>query len=153
MKMRYYSMKCVILAGGLGTRITEESYLKPKPMIEVGGKPILWHIMKLYSIHGINDFIICCGYRGNVIREYFKKNNLEFGNLKMIDTGENTMTGGRLKRIEKEISETFCMTYGDGLSDINIKKAVDFHIKSKTIGTLTAVHPPERFGVLNLSGD
>ncbi|MDC0202159.1 sugar phosphate nucleotidyltransferase [Candidatus Nitrosopelagicus sp.] len=146
-------MKCVILAGGLGTRITEESYLKPKPMIEVGGKPILWHIMKLYSIHGINDFIICCGYRGNVIREYFKKNNLEFGNLKMIDTGENTMTGGRLKRIEKEISETFCMTYGDGLSDINIKKAVDFHIKSKTIGTLTAVHPPERFGVLNLSGD
>ena len=146
-------MKCVILAGGDGTRITEESYLKPKPMIEIGGKPILWHIMKLYSSHNINDFIICCGYRGNVIKEYFEKYDFNSWNVKMIDTGQNTMTGGRLKRIEKEIEDTFCMTYGDGLSDINIKKLIEFHNEKKSIATLTAVHPPERFGVLNLSED
>ena len=146
-------MKCVILEGEYGTKITEESNLKPKPMIEIGGKPILWHIMKLYSSHNINDFIICCGYRGSVIKEYFGENNFGLGNIKMIDTGEDTMTGGRIKRIEEEIKDTFCVTYGDGVSDVNIKELINFHKESKTIGTLTAVHPPEKFGVLNLSGN
>tara|TARA_B100001123_G_C15248189_1_gene1001766 strand:+ start:7 stop:711 length:705 start_codon:yes stop_codon:yes gene_type:complete len=146
-------MKCVILAGGFGTRITEESYLKPKPMIEIGGKPILWHIMKSYSTYGINDFVICCGYRGDVIKEYFEKYDSESWNVDLMDTGENTMTGGRLKRIEKKIEDTFCVTYGDGLSDINIKKLIKFHSEKKTIATLTAVHPPERFGILDLVGD
>ena len=146
-------MKCVILAGGYGTRITEESYLKPKPMIEVGAKPILWHIMKIYSVHKITDFIICCGYRGNVIKEYFSKFNSPLWNIQLIDTGEDTMTGGRLKRIQDHIDDTFCVTYGDGLSDIDINNLISFHREKKSLATLTAIHPPERFGVLNLSGD
>ena len=146
-------MKCVILAGGYGTRITEESYLKPKPMIEVGAKPILWHIMKIYSVHKITDFIICCGYRGNVIKEYFSKFNSTLWNIQLIDTGEDTMTGGRLKRIQDRIDDTFCVTYGDGLSDVDISNLISFHKEKKSLATLTAVHPPERFGVLNLSGD
>ena len=146
-------MKCVILAGGYGTRITEESYLKPKPMIEIGAKPILWHVMKIYSVHKITDFIICCGYRGNVIKEYFSKFNSPLWNIQLIDTGEDTMTGGRLKRIQDHIDDTFCVTYGDGLSDVDINNLISFHKEKKSLATLTAVHPPERFGVLNLSGD
>ena len=146
-------MKCVILAGGYGTRITEESYLKPKPMIEIGAKPILWHIMKIYSVHKITDFIICCGYRGNVIKEYFSKFNSTLWNIQLVDTGEDTMTGGRLKRIQDHIDDTFCVTYGDGLSDVDINNLILLHKEKKSLATLTAVHPPERFGVLNLSGD
>ena len=146
-------MKCVILAGGYGTRITEESYLKPKPMIEIGAKPILWHVMKIYSIHKITDFIICCGYRGNVIKEYFSKFNSSLWNIQLVDTGEDTMTGGRLKRIQDSIDDTFCVTYGDGLSDVDINNLISFHKEKKSLATLTAVHPPERFGVLNLSED
>ena len=146
-------MKCVILAGGYGTRITEESYLKPKPMIEIGAKPILWHIMKIYSAHKINDFIICCGYKGNVIKEYFSKFNSALWNIQLVDTGEDTMTGGRLKRIQGCIDDTFCVTYGDGLSDVDINNLILLHKEKKSLATLTAVHPPERFGVLNLSGD
>ena len=149
-------MKAIILAGGLGTRISEETQNKPKPMIEIGGKPIIWHIMKLYSYHGINDFIICCGYKGYLIKEYFanyylhdcdleidvQKNNIKLLNKKnetwkitLVDTGENTMTGGRLKRIKKflEEDEDFCFTYGDGLSDVNIKSLIQFHKKKKTL--------------------
>ena len=147
------NMKCVILAGGYGTRITEESYLKPKPMIEIGAKPILWHIMKIYSVHKITDFIICCGYRGNVIKEYFSKFNSPLWNIQLIDTGEDTMTGGRLKRIQDRIDDTFCVTYGDGLSDIDINGLISFHKEKKSLATLTAIHPPERFGVLELSGN
>jgi len=146
-------LKAVILAGGYGTRITEESYLKPKPMIEVGAKPILWHIMKIYSVHKITDFVICCGYRGDVIKEYFSKFNSSPWNIELIDTGEDTMTGGRLKRIQDHIDDTFCATYGDGLSNIDINNLISFHNEKKSIATLTAVHPPERFGVLNISGD
>ena len=146
-------MKCVILAGGYGTRITEESYLKPKPMIEIGAKPILWHVMKIYSVHKITDFIICCGYRGNVIKEYFSKFNSTLWNIQLVDTGEDTMTGGRLKRIQDRIDDTFCVTYGDGLSDVDINNLILLHKEKKSLATLTAVHPPERFGVLNLSGD
>ena len=146
-------MKCVILAGGYGTRITEESYLKPKPMIEIGAKPILWHIMKIYSAHKINDFIICCGYKGNVIKEYFSKFNSTLWNIQLVDTGQDTMTGGRLKRIQDSIDDTFCVTYGDGLSDVDINNLILLHKEKKSLATLTAVHPPERFGVLNLSGD
>jgi len=146
-------MKVVILAGGYGTRITEESYLKPKPMIEIGGKPILWHIMKTYSVHKINDFIICCGYRGDVIKEYFSKFNSSLWNIQLVDTGEDTMTGGRLKRIQDSVDDTFCVTYGDGLSDVNINNLISFHKQKKSLATLTAIHPPERFGVLSLSGD
>ena len=120
-------MKAVILAGGYGTRITEESYLKPKPMIEVGAKPILWHIMKIYSVHKITDFIICCGYRGNVIKEYFSKFNSSSWNIELVDTGEDTMTGGRLKRIRDHIDGTFCATYGDGLSNVDISGLISFH--------------------------
>ena len=147
------NMKCVILAGGYGTRITEESYLKPKPMIEIGAKPILWHIMKIYSVHKITDFVICCGYRGNVIKEYFSKFNSSLWNIQLVDTGEDTMTGGRLKRIQDRIDDTFCVTYGDGLSDVDINNLISFHKEKKSLATLTAVHPIERFGVLNLSGD
>ena len=147
------NMKCVILAGGYGSRITEESYLKPKPMIEIGAKPILWHIMKIYSVHKITDFIICCGYRGNVIKEYFSKFNSSLWNIQLVDTGEDTMTGGRLKRIQDRIDDTFCVTYGDGLSDVDINNLISFHKEKKSLATLTAVHPPERFGVLNLSED
>ena len=146
-------MKCVILAGGYGTRITEESYLKPKPMIEIGGKPILWHIMKIYSVHKITDFVICCGYKGDVIKEYFNKFNSSLWNIQLVDTGEDTMTGGRLKRIQDRIDDTFCVTYGDGLSDVDINNLISFHKEKKSLATLTAVHPPERFGVLNLSED
>tara|TARA_B110001454_G_scaffold199329_1_gene204033 strand:+ start:3577 stop:4278 length:702 start_codon:yes stop_codon:yes gene_type:complete len=146
-------MKCVILAGGYGTRISEESHLKPKPMIEIGGKPILWHILKIYSAHGINDFIICCGYKGEKIKEYFSNIDSSPFNIELVDTGLDTMTGGRLKRIKNHVNDTFCVTYGDGLSNINIKNLVAFHRERKTVATLTAIHPPERFGVLSLSGN
>ena len=146
-------MKAVILAGGFGTRISEESYLKPKPMIEIGGDPILVHIMKIYSYYGINDFIICCGYKGDMIKKYFEDHKFDQWNVKTIDTGLETMTGGRLKRIEREIDDAFCMTYGDGVSDVDLNELISFHKKNKTLATLTAIHPPERFGVLELSGD
>ena len=149
-------MKAVILAGGYGTRISDfdnkESILKPKPMIEIGGKPILWHILKNYSSFGISDFIICCGYKGEQIKEYFKNNPSEW-NIELVDTGLKTMTGGRLKRIQNKIDGTFCVTYGDGLSNVNVKNLITFHKEKKSIATLTAVHPPERFGVLSLNGD
>jgi len=162
-------MQAVILAGGMGTRISEESHLKPKPMIEIGGKPILWHIMKTYSHYGINDFIICLGYKGYIIKEFFSnyflhssdvtiniKNNTRFfyqnqiepWNVTLIDTGDNTMTGGRIKQIEKYINDTFFLTYGDGLSDINIMSLLDYHKKQGKLATLTAVQPPGRFGIL-----
>ena len=146
-------MKAVILAGGYGTRISEESHLKPKPMIEIGGKPILWHILKIYSAHGINDFIICCGYKGEKIKEYFSKLDSTSWDVQLVDTGLDTLTGGRLKRIQDHIDDTFCVTYGDGLSDIDISRLISFHKEKKVLATLTAIHPPERFGVLNLSGD
>ncbi len=169
-------MKAVILAGGLGTRITEETYLKPKPMIEIGGKPILWHIMKLYSAHGVNDFIICCGYRGYVIKEYFAnyflhmsdvtfdmtKNKMEVHHqyaepwrLTLVDTGEDTLTGGRLKRVSRYLDdgEPFCFTYGDGVGDVNITKLIEFHKNSNALATLTATNPPARFGVLEIGKD
>ena len=147
------NMKCVILAGGYGTRISEESHLKPKPMIEIGGKPILWHIMKIYSAHKISDFIICLGYKGNKIKEYFDRFDFTPWNIQLVDTGEDTMTGGRLKRIQDHIDDTFCATYGDGVSDVDISRLISFHKEKKSLATLTAIHPPERFGVLNLSGD
>lgn len=166
-------MKAVILAGGLGTRISEESTSRPKPMIEIGGKPILWHIMKIYSHYGINDFIVCCGYKGYVIKEYFanyflhtsdvtfdmKKNSMEVHQqfaepwkVTLVDTGEETMTGGRLKRVGQYIKdeEAFCFTYGDGVSDINIKNLVAFHRQQGVQATLTAVYPPGRFGALDI---
>ncbi len=168
-------MKAVILAGGLGTRISEETHLKPKPMIEVGGKPLLWHIMKLYSAHGVDDFVICCGYKGYIIKEYFAnyflhmsdvtfdmaKNRMEVHHQKaepwrvtLVDTGEDTLTGGRLRRvaayIEKESS--FCFTYGDGLSDVDIAKQIAFHRRHGKLATVTAVQPPGRYGALQLAG-
>ena len=166
-------MKAVILAGGLGTRISEESDLKPKPMIEIGGKPILWHIMKTYSHHGINDFIICCGYKGYVIKEYFanyflhmsdvtfdmQRNKMEVHQrhaepwrVTLVDTGEDTMTGGRLKRVGPYLQgeEVFCLTYGDGVSNINISKLVEFHKKHGKDATLTSVSLPGRFGALDI---
>ena len=146
-------MKAVILAGGYGTRISEESHLKPKPMIEIGGKPILWHIMKIYEFYKIKEFIVCGGYKCDVIKEYFNNNDFTPWNVKIIDTGLNTMTGGRLKKIEEYIDATFCLTYGDGISDIDISKLILFHKEKKSIATLTAIHPPERYGVLNLSED
>lgn len=168
-------MKAVILAGGLGTRLSEETELKPKPMIEIGGKPILWHILKIYSAHGINDFIICCGYKGYIIKEYFANyflhmsdvtfdmgknkmdvhaNNAEPWRVTLIDTGDKTMTGGRLKRIQDYLNsnEDFCFTYGDGVGDIDINKLIDFHKNQKTLATVTATQPPGRFGSLNLDG-
>ena len=146
-------MKAVVLAGGFGTRISEESHLKPKPMIEIGGDPILVHIMKIYSYYGINDFIICCGYKGDMIKKYFEDHKFEQWNIQTIDTGLNTMTGGRIKRIENHIDDTFCVTYGDGVSDVNINDLILFHKEKKSLATLTAIHPPERFGVLELSGN
>ena len=169
-------MIAVILAGGLGTRISEESQLRPKPMIEIGGKPILWHIMKIYSHHGINDFIICCGYKGYVIKEYFanyflhmsdvtfdmSKNSMQVHQqsaepwrVTLVDTGENTMTGGRIKRIAPylEGDEDFCLTYGDGVSDVNISALIDFHKNKNVQATLTAALPPGRFGALDMDGD
>jgi len=163
-------MKAVILAGGHGTRLEEETVIKPKPMVEIGGKPILWHILKTYSYYGLNDFVICLGHKGYVIKEYFTNyflhnsdvtidihnNKLEIHEVKsedwkitLIDTGENTMTGGRVKRIEKYVDETFCLTYGDGIGNINIKKLIDFHKKTGFYGTLTGVQPPGRFGALD----
>ena len=146
-------MKAVILAGGYGTRISEESYLKPKPMIEIGGKPILWHILKTYSKYDINEFVICCGYKGEQIKEYFTKLDSTSWDIQLVDTGLDTLTGGRLKRIQDHIDDTFCVTYGDGLSDIDINRLISFHKEKNILATLTAIHPPERFGVLNLSGD
>ena len=166
-------MKVIILAGGYGTRISEESSVRPKPMVEIGDKPILWHIMKIYSCYGFNDFIICLGYKGYIIKEYFAnyflhrsdvtfdlknndmkvhQNGVEPWKVTLIDTGEKTMTGGRLKRVSDYIgNETFCMTYGDGVSDLNISNLIDFHKKQKTEATLTAVQPPGRFGAFTLS--
>ena len=146
-------MKVVILAGGLGTRISEESHAQPKPMIKIGGMPILLHIMKIYSYYKINEFIICLGYKGDVIKKFFSNYDSTPWSVQLIDTGLNTMTGGRLKRIQEHIDDTFCVTYGDGLSDVNINNLISFHKEKKSLATLTAIHPPERFGVLSLSGD
>jgi glucose-1-phosphate cytidylyltransferase len=150
-------MKAVILAGGLGTRISEETHLKPKPMIEIGGRPILWHIMKMYSHHGVNDFIICCGYKGYMTNNSMKvhQRNAEPWRVTLVDTGDETMTGGRLKRIAPYVSddESFCMTYGDGVSDVNITDLLAFHKKQGTQATLTATLPPGRFGALSIQGD
>ena len=129
-------MKVVILAGGFGTRIIEETRTKPKPMIEIGGKPILWHIMKIYMTYGINQFVICCGYKGNLLREYFEKNK-ETWELEFVDTGLKTMTGGRLKRVQKYVDDdTFCFTYGDTLNNLNVKKLIEFHRNKKKFATL-----------------
>ena len=146
-------MKAVILAGGYGTRISEESHLRPKPMVEIGGKPILWHILKIYSCYDINEFVICCGYKGEKIKEYFSNIDSTPWNIELVDTGLDTKTGGRLKRIQNHIDGTFCVTYGDGLCNIDINNLVAFHKEKKSIATLMAVHPPERFGVLTLNGD
>ncbi len=168
-------MKVVILAGGFGTRISEESHLKPKPMIEIGGRPILWHIMKLYSHYGLNEFIICLGYKGYVIKEYFanyflhssdvtfdmRSNKTEIHNnssepwkVTLINTGEETMTGGRLRRIQKYLGdEDFCLTYGDGLADINVAELIAFHKKHGKLATVTATQLPGRYGSLSLSGE
>lgn len=169
-------MKAVILAGGLGTRISEETSTRPKPMIEIGGKPILWHIMKSYSHHGINDFVICCGYKGYVIKEYFanyflhmsdvtidmSKNSMEVHQrsaepwrVTLIDTGEATMTGGRLKRVANYVKdeESFCLTYGDGVSDIDITALIAFHKSQDVKATVTATIPPGRFGALGIDGN
>ncbi len=169
-------MKAVILAGGLGTRISEETHVKPKPMIEVGGKPILWHILKMYSAHGIHDFIICCGYKGYVIKEYFanyflhmsdvtfdlSKNEMQVHQHKaepwrvtLVDTGDDSMTGGRLKRVENFIKdeEDFCFTYGDGVSDINLTELIAFHRANGKLATLTAAYPPGRFGALDIAAN
>lgn len=166
-------MKAIILAGGLGTRLSEETNLKPKPMVEIGGKPILWHIMKIYSAHGVNDFLICCGYKGNVIKEYFAnyylhnsditfhlkdnrmkvhQNNAEPWTVTLVDTGENTMTGGRLKRMKEYVKDedAFCFTYGDGLGNIDITQLVKFHQAHGKLATLTATRPPGRYGALNV---
>ena len=168
-------MQAIILAGGLGTRISEETHLKPKPMVEIGGKPILWHIMKNFSAHGVYEFIICCGYKGYLIKEYFAnyflhtsdvtfdlgENKMEVHHLNtepwkvtLIDTGENSMTGGRLKRIADYVNkeESFCFTYGDGLSDVNITSLIEFHNNHGKLATVTAVLPPGRFGDLNIDG-
>ena len=168
-------MKAVILAGGFGSRLSEETQVKPKPMVEIGGNPILWHIMKLYSFHGINEFIICCGYRGHLIKEYFAnyflymsdvtfdmkhnkmevlQNGVEPWKVTLIDTGEATMTGGRLKRVRPYIgNETFCFTYGDGVSDLEMNKLIAFHREQGGLATLTAVQPPGRFGAFSLEQD
>lgn len=169
-------MKAVILAGGFGTRLSEETILKPKPMVEIGGKPILWHIMKIYSHYGVNDFIICCGYKGYVIKEYFDnyflhqsdvtfdmiENKMEVHRRRaepwkvtLVDTGDNTMTGGRLKRVREYVKdeEAFCFTYGDGLGNINIHRLLDFHFNHGKDATLTATFPPGRFGALKIEGD
>ena len=148
-------MKAVILAGGYGTRLGEETNVKPKPMIEIGGKPILWHIMKIYSAHNINDFVICSGYKGDIIKGWADKynDNNTAWNVEVVDTGIDTMTGGRLKRIQNHIDDRFCLTYGDGVSNIDINSLISFHKEKKSLATLTAIHPPERFGVLELEGE
>tara|TARA_R110001592_G_scaffold204590_1_gene454696 strand:+ start:1808 stop:2581 length:774 start_codon:yes stop_codon:yes gene_type:complete len=168
-------MKAVILAGGLGTRLSEETSLRPKPMVEIGGKPILWHIMKMYSAHGVNDFIICCGYKGYIIKEYFAnyflhmsdvtfnmlENKMEVHHRRaepwtvtLVDTGDESMTGGRLKRVAKYIKDedAFCFTYGDGVGDINIKESIAYHKNHGKLATLTATYPPGRFGALDIHG-
>lgn len=169
-------MKAVILAGGLGTRISEETHLKPKPMIEIGGKPILWHLMKIYSSHGINDFIVCCGYKGYVIKEYFAnyflhmsdvtfdmsnnkmkvhQQNAEPWTVTLVDTGDETQTGGRLKRVAPYLKneKAFCFTYGDGLANVDITKLIQFHEKHGKLASITAVQPPGRYGALKLEDD
>lgn len=169
-------MKAVILAGGLGTRLSEETSTRPKPMVEVGGKPILWHIMKSYSAHGVNDFVICCGYKGYVIKEYFANyflhtsdvtfdmqhnamevhtRNAEPWKVTLVDTGDETLTGGRLKRVQQYLKDddAFCFTYGDGVSDVNISELIAFHKRHGKLATLTATQPPGRFGALNLDND
>ena len=165
-------MKAVILAGGLGTRLSQETSVRPKPMVEIGGKPILWHIMKIYSAHGINDFIICCGYKGYIIKEYFANYFLHMSDVTfdmrfnqmnvhsgyaepwrvtLVDTGDNTLTGGRLKRVKEHIgNETFCFTYGDGVSNVNVTNLIKFHQEQKSLATLSAVQPPGRFGAIVL---
>jgi glucose-1-phosphate cytidylyltransferase len=166
-------MKAVILAGGLGSRISEETTLKPKPMVEIGGKPVLWHIMKIYSHYGINDFVICCGYKGYVIKEYFANYFLHMSDITfdmrnnemkvhqqyaepwkvtLVDTGENSMTGGRLRRVKEYLKdeEDFCFTYGDGVSDVDIGKVIEFHRAAGVDATLTATYPPGRFGALDI---
>ena len=168
-------MKAVILAGGLGTRISEETHLKPKPMIEIGGKPILWHIMKLYSAHGVSDFVICCGYKGYVIKEYFanyflhmsdvtfdmRDNKMEVHQRKaepwrvtLVDTGDETLTGGRLRRVSHYLKDedSFCFTYGDGVADVDISGLIAFHRKHGKHATVTAVQPPGRYGALDMHG-
>jgi glucose-1-phosphate cytidylyltransferase len=168
-------MIAVILAGGLGTRISEETHLKPKPMIEVGGKPILWHILKMYSAHGVNDFVICCGYKGYVIKEYFANYFLHMSDvtfdmadnrmvvhhqkaepwkITLVDTGDDTLTGGRLKRVADYIKneEAFCFTYGDGVSDVDIGASMKFHQQHGKLATVTAVQPPGRYGALDMDG-
>jgi len=166
-------VKAIILAGGFGTRISEESHLKPKPMIEIGGKPILWHIMKFYGVYGINEFVICCGYKGYVIKEYFANyflhmsdvtfdmtnNEMEIHHRKaepwkvtLVDTGENTQTGGRIKRVKEHIEGTFCLTYGDGVSDLNLQQLLAFHREQKTLATVTAIQPAGRFGSIEIAG-
>jgi len=142
-------MKAVILAGGIGSRISEETKTKPKPMIEIGGKPILWHIMKIYSFYGINDFVICCGYKGDKIKQYFLENN-ESWDISCIDTGLDTMTGGRLKKVEKLIDDTFCFTYGDTLNILDLKKLIKFHNKQNRYATVTACNPSEKYGILKI---
>jgi len=164
-------MKVVILAGGLGTRLSEETSVKPKPMVEVGGKPILWHIMKIYSAHGLNDFIICCGYKGYVIKEYFANYYLHTSDITfdmasnkfevhhsasepwrvtLIDTGYNVATGGRLKNVRDYLGEEdFCFTYGDGVSDVNIEELISFHTEKKRLATVTAIQPPSKYGVVS----
>jgi len=169
-------MKAVILAGGLGTRISEETHLRPKPMIEIGGHPILWHIMKMYSSHGVNDFVICCGYKGYIIKEYFanyflhmsdvtfdmQNNKMEVHErhaepwkVTLVDTGEDTMTGGRLKRVARYLQDedAFCFTYGDGVADVDISEAIRFHQQHGKLATVTAVLPPGRYGALDREGD
>lgn len=168
-------MKCVILAGGLGTRISEETILKPKPMVEIGGKPILWHIMKIYSSYGIHDFIVCLGYKGYVIKEYFAnyflhmsdvtfkmrdnemcihQNFAEPWSITLVDTGDNTMTGGRLKRVRSYIgNDDFCFTYGDGVSDVHIPSVIEKHNSSGRLATVTAIQPPGRFGIIDFNQD
>lgn len=169
-------MKAIILAGGLGTRLSEETDLKPKPMVEIGGKPILWHIMKIYSAHGVNDFVICVGYKGYMIKEYFAnyflhqsdvtfcvkdnsmqvhQNNAEPWTVTLVDTGENTMTGGRLKRIKNYINddEAFCFTYGDGVGDVDITQLIKFHQAHGKLATLTATRPPGRYGALKFGAN
>lgn len=168
-------MKAIILAGGLGTRIMEESHLKPKPMVTIGGMPILWHIMKIYSHHGVNEFIVCLGYKGYVIKEYFanyflhmsdvtfdmKNNKMEVHQanaepwrVTLVDTGYSTMTGGRLKRVAQYIGdEDFCFTYGDGVSDVNITELIAFHKQQNTLATVTSVQPPGRFGALDIENN
>ena len=169
-------MKAVILAGGLGTRLSEETSLRPKPMVEIGNYPILWHIMKIYSSHGINDFIICCGYKGHIIKEYFKNYSLgtsdvtfdfttgaykihdlraEPWKITLVDTGERTLTGGRLKRVRDYVKneEEFCFTYGDGVSDVNITKLIEFHKFYGKLATLTATRPTGRFGAIDIASD